>query len=92
MMDREEIACMEEFREQIDVAAQSVLATLLNHEPRVAIPALVSAVVAMCKSLSEQEEAAPFETLVAITHEGIDAMKRDFLREMVGEQTNFKGH
>ena len=83
---------MAAFREEIDKAAQSLLNTLLHYEPRVAIPALISATVAVCKSLSEDPDAAPFETLVAITHEGIEAMKRDFIREGVGEQTNFKGH
>ena len=91
-MNEEDIARFNEFRVEIDKASSSVLVALLEYSPRAALPALVSAVVAMCKSLSEQEAAAPFETLVAITHEGIEAMKRDFIREGVGEQTNFKGH
>lgn len=91
-MNEEEIACFEEFRVEIDKASSSILMALLDYSPRAALPALVSATVAMCKSLSEGEDAAPFETLVNIVHEGIDAMKRDFIREGVGEQTNFKGH
>ena len=91
-MNKEDIACFEEFRDEIDKASQAVLAALLDYSPRAAIPALVAAMVAMCKSLSEDEDAAPFETLVAIAHEGIEAMKRDFIREGVGEQINFKGH
>lgn len=91
-MNEEDFARFNEFRVEIDKASSSVLVALLEYSPRAALPALVSAVVAMCKSLSEQEEAAPFETLVAITHEGIEALKRDFIREGIGEQTNSKGH
>lgn len=91
-MDKKDIACFEEFREEIDKASNSVLMALLDYSPRAALPALVSAIVAMCKSLSEDEDAAPFETLISISHEGIDALKRDFIREGIGEQTNFKGH
>lgn len=91
-MNKEEMACFEEFRVEIDKASSSVLMALLDYSPRAALPALVSATVAMCKSLSEGEDAAPFDTLINIAHEGIDALKRDFIREGIGEQTNFKGH
>ena len=91
-MNEEDFARFNEFRVEIDKASSSVLAALLEYSPRAALPALVSATVAMCKSLSEDEDAAPFEAFISLAHEGIEALKRDFIREGVGEQTNIKGH
>lgn len=91
-MNEEDFARFNEFRVEIDKASSSVLAALLEHSPRAALPALVSATVAMCKSLSEDEDAAPFEAFISLAHEGIEALKRDFIREGIGEQTNIKGH
>jgi hypothetical protein len=91
-MNEEDIARFNEFRVEIDKASSSVLVALLEYSPRAALPALVSAMVAMCKSLSEDEDAPPFEAFISLAHEGIDALKRDFIREGIGEQTNSKGH
>lgn len=86
------IECFEEFKQAIDIAAGEVLSVLNNYDDRVAIPALVTAIVSVCKAISEETTAAPFDAMIDMAHQGIDAMKRDFIREGVGEQINLKGH
>lgn len=81
-----------EFTTAIDMASADVVKVLKKYDMQVALPALISTMVSLCKAISEDQEAAPFESMIEIAHQGIDAMKRDFLREEVGEQINLKGH
>lgn len=87
-----DMECFEEFKKAIDVATADLLVTLNKHDDRVSIPALIAAIVSMCKAISEDSTAAPFDAMIEMTHQGIEAMKRDFIREGVGEQINLKGH
>lgn len=87
-----DMECFEDFKQAIDIAATELLVALNNYDERVAIPALITAIVSVCKAISEDATAAPFDAMIDMTHQGIEAMKRDFIREGVGEQTNLKGH
>lgn len=81
-----------EFTTAIDLAFADIVMVLKKYDMQVALPALISTMVSVCKAISEDQEAAPFESMIEIAHQGIDALKRDFIREGIGDQTNVKGH